>query len=275
MKKQTILAFLLAILTFCCCIPAVCATGYDGYPQELSRVIDGAELLYASEEATLAVHLDEIRARQNMDIVVVTVYSTGGYSPMAYADDFFDYNGYGCGANRDGILLLIAMDSRDWWISTSGYGITALTDAGIDYIGDRIVGDLSAGDYADAFHTFADLCDSFITQAKNGQPFDVYNLPKEPLDMSVVVMISLVAGLVIALIYTGILKGQLHSVQRKPAASEYIRGGSLQLHQSQDLFLYRNVRKTVRQSSSGSGGGGSSVHHSSSGRSHGGGGGRF
>ena len=278
MRRKNILLFLLSVCMTLSCMTVVWADAEPAHPYAASALttgylFDGADLLYDSEEAELAAYLESLRDRIQLDVVVVTVNSTGMYSPMEYADDYFDYNGYGYGENRDGILLLIAMDTRDWWISTSGYGITAFTDAGIEYIGEQILSDLSGGWYADAFRTFADLCESFVTQARTGDPFDVHNLPKEPFDWFSTLLISLVIGLIVALIYTGVLKGQLHSVQRKPAASEYVREGSLKLHQSQDLFLYRNVRRTVRETSSGSGG--SSIHRSSSGRSHGGGGGKF
>ena len=75
---------------------------------------------------------------------------------MAYADDFYDYNGYGYGDSRDGILLLISMEERDWRISTCGYGITVFTDAGQEYISDKFLPYLSDGDYSEAFTKYAD-----------------------------------------------------------------------------------------------------------------------
>lgn len=272
MKKRILPALLLAVCALMWCTATAFADEITAYPQPLSRLIDEADLLSDSEEARLSALLDSVRARTEMDVVVVTVYSTGMYSPMEYADDFFDYNGYGCGDGRDGVLLLIAMESRDWWISTSGYGIRAFTDAGIDYIGEQILPDLSGGWYADAFTAFAQLCEEFVVQARAGEPYDVHNLPKEPLNPGSVALISAAVGLICALIYTGKLKGDLKSVRRQAAARDYVRKGSLQLRQRQDLYLYRNVRRVARQTSSS---GGSSVHTSSSGRSHGGGGGKF
>jgi len=272
MKKRILPALLLAVCALLTCTIPVFADGTPAYPQPLSRLIDEADLLSDSEEAQLSALLDEVRARTELDVVVVTVNSTGMYSPMEYADDFFDYNGYGYGDGRDGVLLLIAMESRDWWISTSGYGIRAFTDAGIEYIGEQILPDLSGGWYADAFTTFARLCEEFVVQARAGDPYDVHNLPKEPLDPGMIAVVSLAVGLICALIYTGKLKGDLKSVRRQVAARDYVRKGSLQMSRTQDLYLYRNVRRVARQTSSS---GGSSTHTSSSGRSHGGGGGRF
>ena len=137
----------------------------------LPRLIDEAELLSAGEEAALLSQLDEVSERQEVDIVVVTANSLSGASAREYADDFYDDNGYGFGEDRDGILFLISMKEREWYISTRGYGITAVTDAGLEYMSEQFLGDLSEGSYASAFTTFVRLCDDFITQARTDMPY--------------------------------------------------------------------------------------------------------
>ena len=212
-----------------------------------------------------------------MEVVVAAFETIDGASPMEYADDFYDYNGYGYGENRDGLILIVVMDTSDWWISTRGTAITAFTDAGIDYIGDQIVPYMSAGDFNGAFNAFADQCKTFMAQAATGDPFDVHNLPqppKEPFNAGMAIVIALVVGFIIGKIYTGKLKGQLQSVTAQKAAAGYIRDGSLNVTNARDFFLYRSVTKTAKESDSSSGGG-SSTHTSSSGATHGGGGGKF
>ena len=186
---------------------------------------------------------------------------------MAFADDYYDYNGYA----PDGILLLVSMEERDRWISTTGYGITALTDAGIEYIGEEVVYYLSDGYYAQAFSTFAQLCDQFITQAKTGAPYDLGNMPKVPFSPVFSLVIAVAAGLIIAAIATGVMKSQLKSVRFQATADNYVTPGSMQLTRSNDIFLYSHLDKREKPRDNG----GSSTHTSSSGRSHGGGGGKF
>lgn len=241
---------------------------------ELTRVVDLADLLDNSEEADLLSMLDEISNRQELDVVVVTVNTLDGKTPMDYADDFYDYNGYGFGENRDGVLLLVSMEDRDWWISTSGYGIFAFTDAGIEYISERFLPDLSSDDYSEAFTKYAKLCDEFISQAKTGEPYDTNNLPKESFDVFTSLLISLVVGILVSLIVTGKMKGKLKTVRMQPAAEEYVRNGSMLVTESSDLFLYSHVDRRVKSKDNDSDGG-SSTHTSSSGSSHGGGGGKF
>ena len=165
------------------------------------------------------------------------------------------------------------MENSDWHITPMGYGITAFTDAGIEYLSEQFLDDLGDGNYAAAFTTYAEKCDEFITQAKTGEPFDNGNLPKEPYDFLVWILISAVVGVVAAFIITRVMKGKLKTVRFQPAASNYVKQGSLNLTNSQDIFLYTHVDRRPRPKENSSGG--SSTHSSSSGSTHGGGGGHF
>lgn len=253
----------------------VLVSAADGKP----RLTDEADLLSDSEEAVLLRQLDEISERQQVDIVVVTLNSLEGMSPRDYADDFYDYHGYGFGEKKDGILFLISMEERDWYISTTGYGITAVTDAGREYMSKQFVDDLKEGDYAEAFTVFAGLCDSFISRAREGKPYDVASLPKEPFGAAVNLAITFGAAFLISLIATGVMRGKLKTVRSQSGANNYMKHGSMRLTKKNDLFLYRQVsrRKKPKENVSKSSGslGGSRTHKSSSGSTHGGGGGKF
>lgn len=254
-------------------------SGIPSSAADLPRLVDQADLLTDSEESDLSDRLDEISERHQFDVVVVTVDSLEGETAVVYADDFYDYNGYGFGDERDGILLLISMEERDWCISTTGYGITAFTDAGQAYISERFVTDLSVGDYAEAFTNFAVLCDAFITQADTGEPYDVDHLPQEPFDLVWNLAVALIIAFVISLIVTGIMRGQLKTVHSQSEADNYIKQGSMHLTRKNDLYLYRHVdrRKKAENNSSNRSGnpGGSQTHKSSSGTTHGGSSGKF
>ncbi|MBR5947241.1 MAG: TPM domain-containing protein [Clostridia bacterium] len=235
-----------------------------------AHVVDLAGLLSDSEENTLREKLESISAKHNCDVVVVTVNSTGNKTPMQFADDYQDYNGY----KRDGILLLISMAERDWWVTTKGTGITAVTKDALDKIENDIVSDLSGRRYASAFSTFGDLCDDFLTAAENGEP---YKKPKEPVIPTAIAAIgSVVVGLISGGSAAGGMASKLKSVHHKYNASDYVEKGSLRMTDQSEMFLYTNVIKTERprDNDRGSGGGGG-VHISSSGSSHGGGGGKF
>lgn len=275
-KNRIAVAFLTIILSISFAvilIPAVAVQAAD----DLLRIADWAELLSDSEEAELSDCLDEISERQQFDVVIVTVDSLEGADVTAYADDFFDYNGYGFGEEKDGIVFLISMEERDWCISTSGYGITAFTDAGQEYMTEKILPYLSDGAYAEAFRIFAEQCDDYITQARAGTPYDVDNIPVEPFSPLGALIIAIVVGFVVSFIVTGIMRLGMRSVFSEAAADSYMKKDSLCLTKNYELFLYRNVTKTEKpkETSTSSSSGGSTTHISSSGNTHGGSKGKF
>lgn len=265
MKKSLLLLMFALLVCFASAVPAL-AEG------DLPRLVDNADLLSAGEERELLARLDAISEKRQADIVVVTVYSLEGKSPMDYADDFYDYNGYGIGSGRDGVLLLVSMEYSDWWMSTCGYGITAITDAGIEYISDEFVPYLSSGDYLEAFTAYADLCDEFFGQALSGQPYDIGHMPKGTFGFAKNLLVALIIGFVVALIATGVMKGKLKTVRSQSAARNYIKANSMNITENRDFYLYSHVNRTERPKETH---GGSGTHTSSSGSTHGGGGGKF
>ena len=234
--------------------------------------MDEAGLLDEEEADTLRTRLKDLSEDLQLDVVVVTVEQLDERSAMEYADDYYDTYDYGYGSDRDGVMLLLAMEERDWWITTRGYGRTAFTDAGIDYIGEKITGELGEEDYVQAFSDYADLCEDFVTQARNGEPYDTGHLPKEKLS-PVWIFGDLGIGMILSLILGLIAKSKLKTVRKKETAADYTVPGSMSMYMNSDQLVNQYVTQKHIQKSSG--GSGSSEHTSSSGATHGGGGGKF
>lgn len=232
-------------------------------------LVDEADLLTDSEENALLSRLEEVSRTGQTDIVVVTINSLYGEDVQDYADDFYDDSGYA----EDGVLLLISIDDSEWYIATAGFGITAVTDAGRKYMAEQFVGELSDGAFFDAFIAYADLCDEFIRQARNGEPYDVGNLPKRPFPLVGNLLLSFGIGPMAAFVMTGRMKGELKTVTIQEKAADYVKGGSLKVTRSNELFLYAQTNRQAKEKQASTGG--SDTHTSSSGRTHGGGGGKF
>ena len=264
--------------------------------KEGDLLYDGADLLSDYEEQELEALLSEKSAEAGVTLAVVTVndfteYEFYGFSESymeEFADDYYD-NYFG--KDTDGILFAVSMQDRSYHISTSGYGIQAVTDAGVEYLENAVLGRLSGGDYKAAFESFAEGSAYLVGSARNGEVFDNYNSNEysggslTPLTKGERIkqkaptfgIASLIVGAISAFGVTGGMKGKLKSVSNQRNAAVYAVSDSLNIANQADVFLYRNVVATPRpkETSSSSRGGGTSVHTSHSGGSHGGGGGHF
>ena len=250
--------------------------------RRLDRVVDLAGVIPADRLRSLNDLADETSESCRCDVAVVFVQSLEGKYVVDYADDFYDYQGYGYGADDDGILLLVSVGEREFAETTYGYGKTAFTDYGVaHYLEPRFTPFLGEDDWAGAAEQFIRDAGVLLRQAREGRPYDNYR--PEPVRRSfretapAAALISAVIGFFTGGIPTGAMKRQMKTVEKEYGAANYARGG-LNLRARDDRFLYANVSKSAipRQSEYRSGGGGgSSVHFSSSGRSHGGSHGKF
>ena len=256
---------------------------------EQHYVIDNADLMSSSEEAALEEKALALREEYGMDVVILTVDSLDGQRPQDYADDYYDYNGYA----DDGLLFLLSMEERDWYISTKGAAIYALTDYGIQQVGEGALPYLGDGDYYGGFDAFLDALPTYFSAYYDGAPIDGYadtsgdyyhgdqedvvyydDYYDEPGQVNI--WISIVIGVVAGGVTVLIMRGAMNTKRRQRSAANYMNDSTYHLRTNLDMFLYSNITKTrIQQESSSSGGGGSSVHTSSSGSTHGGGGGKF
>ncbi len=280
MKRKISFAGILLIALSLLLSFVVSADGEIPEERQLPLLVDDADLLSESEESRLLSKLTSLSEKLRCEIAVVTVDSLGGKSAQAYADDFYDYNGYGYGEGDDGMLFLISMGEREWAISTYGIGYYALTDDALDAIENNVISYLSSGHYYEAFSQFADACDSYVRYYYSSDDVDeddpwIDEITPEPTSPVTHAIVALLISFVISLIVVSTMKSKLKSVRFQSSANAYIVPGSMVLANSNDVFLYSNVVKTRRESSSSSSHSGGGYHSSSSGRSHGGRSGHF
>lgn len=245
MKRQV--SVIICIL----CLLILPLSVYATYPY----VVDEAGLLTANEAASLETSCQNFYATSGMELIFLTVNNLGGKSAMAYADDYYEMH-YG----ENGILLLIAMSEREWYISTTGTAIEAFSNADLENMENGFIKYLSDGNYYMAFQQF--LSDS-----------EYYWCDEEVSDLDASLFIAFPSGAVIALIVLLALRSSMHTKKAQHGAASYEVEGSYNLRRHQDLFLYSKMSKREKpQQNSNSG---STTHTSSSGRSHGGRGGNF
>ena len=185
-----------------------------------------------------------------------------------YADDFYDYNDFGVGVNKNGLLFLIDMDNRKMWISTTGKAIEIYNDKRIDAILDYTYDKISKKDYSGCAEQFIKYATYFAKKGRNGGDTII--------STSKMIKSSLICSSIATAIFIIIGVCSHRKPQKNREASKYI-SKPLKLTEQTDQFLDKHVSQTRRVESSSSSGesSGSSTHSGSSGTSHGGGGRSF
>ncbi len=257
---------------------------------------DSAGLMSADEQDYVNEYLAELSQSLNFDIIAVTTYGYSQSDITSFADDFYDYGGFGYGEDHDGVIFVIDMQGREFVLVTTGYGTKAITDYGENLIYDAMYDNIRNGDYVTAFtENYADTVKDFVDMARDGASVDVdtpghdgYDWYQEPdsydpeptnkgVDPGMVAGaggISAVVGVGAGFASSQRQKSRLKTVRKKTQANSYARRDSLVITGKRDRFLYSNVAVTPRpkhkENDSGHRGG-TTIHMGSSGTPHGGG----
>lgn len=243
------------------------------------KVYDYADVLTSNEEQELKELANEYIDKYDMDMVMVTVKYHNKSTTKIYAQDFYDYNGFGIGSTYDGILFVIdfTFGYRDIYMLTTGNSIIMYDDARINNILDSVA-NVSDSNYYNWFKTFVNKSNYYASLGKPSSNSHVHLDSKgDPyvIPWGWIIIISLIIPTVVLIIF--INKNKM--IKKSTNANLYIKDGSVNITTKNDKFITTHTTSyRINTSSSSSGGsriGGSSISRGSSGRSHGGGGRRL
>ena len=91
------------------------------------------------------------------------------------------------------------------------------------------------------------LSDNYDAAAINETGETEDDAPVATRDIIIAVCISVVVGIIIGFIGSGIMKSKLTSVRYQSGAADYVVPDSFKLNDSRDVYLYSTVTKTERQ----------------------------
>lgn len=248
---------------------------------EIYFVYDEADLLSDSEEEELDNQIYALIEETGWNIYAVTIDDAQGFSTAAFADAIYED---WAGIDTDGFLVLLDMDNREIYLSTSGIVIRYIydervervLDAGYSYVGD--------GEYASCL---SEMIRSVEYYYGEGIPEDQHNYDVETgaiseynvLTGGEIVVVLLLAGLVGFGIYKGIASS--YKLNGTDYEYPYTKYANINLTKQADHFLRQSVvhQRIETNNSGGARSGGSShrssTHRSSGGGTHGGGGRSF
>ncbi len=239
MKKKLVSTLIVLCLFVILSVTAYAQTG-------LSYVTDAALLLSDSEKAQLESAAATVSEKYDCGVYIIIV---DDYRRYYTANDVFDaaegiytYYGLGHGSERNGILLLLSMNERDFALAAYGSKAhTAFTDYGKEIVIDAFLPELGNNDWAGGLNTYIQSCASLLQSWGEGNPVDI---PKAELGLFRALLFSFGIGAVAALIVCLIFCAQMKNVKAQSYAGDYIDRNSFELNVRQDMFLHRSV---VRQ----------------------------
>lgn len=212
---------------------------YRKMAQEPSRMMDKGDLLDRAEEEKLLEQLDEISQRHQLDVVVVTVKNLEGQAAKDYAQTLFATEGYGFGAEHDGILLLVNAEDGSWHLHTSGDGTAVYTDEVQGVFFEQVAPQLNDGAYANGFQAFATMCDDAAAREQTVSRSNTAPLPTERFPFGKYLLGALVVGALAASFVVFSMKGQLKLDKKEAGATT-----DLKLTVNKDIFLYSTISRS-------------------------------
>lgn len=282
LKKISLSIFIAFSMIFCSVFLNLKTIEKSFADGDIEYAVDSAEVLTTDELESLKSKLAQISDENNIDVGVVTVDYLDGKSAQEFANDLFEQNKFGKGENRDGILLLVATEDREWAMSTHGSAKEAFNEEGLDFLSGEFLQYLAEDDYYSAFENFANNARELGAMYVLGDPYgeeEYIDDENYPVDENIVeeekginneiwIPLSIVMGCAISLVIMMMYKSQLKSVKSESRADDYLM--DMKLVKSQDIFLYRTVTRTMRpknenNSSDFSSGGGGGDYGGSSG----------
>lgn len=242
------------------------------------KVYDDANLLTEEEKQLLKSKIDTFIEKYNMDMVIVTTNdNSSAGSTKDYAQDFYDFNGFGVGNTKDGILFLIdkTYGNNELWMVTTGEAIRIYDNNRIEDILDKVVYAKDSG-YYHMFLAFIDTSSNYAEKGVAPSHQQTYidedgNIKKKrlyPWFWMIFLSVSVPS------IIVGILVARNRMIKKEVQASAYLDQKSIHYTRREDKFLTTHTTSMYipRNTGGGSGIGGSSTFSSHSGTSHGGGG---
>ena len=245
------------------------------------KIYDFADIYSSSDEDYLYTQVTKFIEETNLDLAIVTISYNNKHNTAMYADDFYDYNSFGLDENRSGLLLLVDMDSRRLYLSTTGDAINIYTDDRVNNIMSNIFTYFSNKDYYTATEIFINYAKSYTEVSSGEDSHYVFSEDGKITKSRKGILVAGIFAIIITVISILVMASKNRLAKVASSSIGFLRKDTLNVKVVADNFLGSSVTKTRIDNDSSSGGhhhgsgGGSSTHIGSSGISHGGGGHRF
>lgn len=255
MKKLFAGMFAMALALSLCLAPSAFAT-------RGTYVFDDYGVLSSSQFSELESHAAKLANDYNQGVYLYITDTMGhGGNPTdsqrnEFARDFYLQNNLGVGANKQGIIFVIAVNSRDYVTVKKQADADPFSDECVDAIESDVVDDLKDNNWYDGSKSYYDTVDEQLAYyAATGKQW------KKPNLLSLVLKILAMLGIpaVVAGAVVGNEKRAMKTAHERSEASDYLDRSSLNMTVATDEFVNTSLAVTPRPKESKGGGGWSNM----------------
>ena len=250
LKKLIAGAFALSIALSLCLAPLA-------YAQSGTYVFDEYGVLDASEFKSLESHAEQLASDYNQGVYLLFTSDMGTSNPTDsqrnnFARSYYENNKLGVGANKQGIIFVVAVKSRDYVTVKKQISGDPFSNEGVDALEERVTDCLHDNDWSGAAKTYYDTVDEQLAYyATTGEQWT------EPNPISFILKVLATLGIP-AFVAGRIVNGEKNAMmtaKERDEASDYLERNSLTLTVSTDNFVNTSLVATPRPKESSSGGG--------------------
>ena len=132
---------------------------------------DYADILEDDLEEKLTNIIKKYIKKHNLDIAIVTINTNSFFSTETFANQFYDKNDMGLDEDRNGILLVIDMENREYYILTNGFTHSLINDNRVEIILDEMESHMKNEHYYLAIENFLQNINKYYQYHKYGPPY--------------------------------------------------------------------------------------------------------
>ena len=219
-----------------------------------AAIFDNSQTLSKGEIKNLTEKIQAVEQKHGVKIGVEFLKTISNANIANAAQELLRKH-YG-GAQNGGIIFLVVMDSRQWYVATDSK-LNNFVNA--NDIGNALLPSLKNGDYAGACNSYIDAVDKYLTYyEQNGAPYDS-TAGFNPMAAIAAVLLAILFGISVR----SWLIGSMSNVHHETKATDYLKRETVKFIKNKDTYLFTNVERRPKPSGGmssrgGSGGGGSS-----------------
>lgn len=252
MKRKWIALVLLTLMLTSLAVPVRAEeTVTFGY------VTDQAGLLTMDQWTELTKRSQSLESTYGCAVYLVLLedYKSFGSTPEKAAKYLYETYDLGCGADKNGIMLMLSMADRDFWLL--GHGDTAnkaLTDHGRKKMQKAFLPCFGDDDWYGGAESYYTVAEQYLKLAAEGTPFDKDTDPDEKNNPFLSYGIGLLVGVAAAFTVCFVFKSQMNTAVHQSAAGQYVPEDGIAIRNRTDRYTHSTVQRIKIEKDDSSGG---------------------